>query len=133
VVQPGQLQAPDPAGAVQLGQVGPQPLLAGLVVAVGGHQQKPLPAQVPDQEGEQVAGGAVGPVKVFHHDNQRGLFTEVPQQPKQQLEQPRLSGLAWRAAASRLAKRWHQASKLWPGWAHQLSDRPHADLAQQGP
>jgi hypothetical protein len=45
-----QLDAVDPPAAVQLGQEGPEPLLARLVAAVGDDQQHPLPAQVPGQE-----------------------------------------------------------------------------------
>jgi hypothetical protein len=60
------VNAPDPAGAVQLGQVGPEPLLARFVAAVREHQQHPLPPQVPDEEGEQVAGGAVGPMQILY-------------------------------------------------------------------
>jgi hypothetical protein len=68
--------------------------LARLVVAVGDHQQHPLPAQVPDQERQQLAGGAVGPVQILDHQHQRSLLAQAPQQPQEQLEQASLSGLA---------------------------------------
>ena len=79
LVQPGQVDAFDPAAAIQFGQVGPEPLLAWLVVAVGDHQQQPLPPQVADQERQQVAGGAVGPVQILDHQHQRGLLAQPRQ------------------------------------------------------
>ena len=122
----------DPAAAVQLGQVGPQPLLARLVAAVGDHQQDPLAAEVADQEGQQVAGGLVGPVQVLDHQHQRGLLAEAPEQAEQQLEQPRLGGLAGRAAF-RLAQAGQQPGQLAPGRTDQLTDRVNAELVWQGP
>ena len=83
LVQPGQLDAFHRAAAVQLGQVGGQPLLARFVVAVGGHHQDPLPPQVADQERQQVAGGAVGPMQILHHQHQRSLLAQAPEQPEQ--------------------------------------------------
>ena len=133
MVQPGQLDALHRAAAVQLGQVGPEPLLAGLVVAVGDHQQDPLPAEVADQEGQQVAGGAVGPVQILDDQHQRGLLAQAPQQPEQQLEQSSLGGLIGRAAAFRRAQGGQQAGKLGPGRADQLSDRSHPDIGDQRP
>ena len=64
-VQPGQLHALGAAAPVQDGQEGSQPVRARLVAAVAHHHQQPLAAQVADQEGQQVAGGAVGPVHVL--------------------------------------------------------------------
>ena len=58
----------------------------------------PLAAQVADQEGQQVAGGLVGPVQVLDHQHQRGLLAQAAEQAEQQLEQPGLGGLAGRAA-----------------------------------
>jgi hypothetical protein len=107
--------------------------VAWLVGAVGDHQQHPLPPEVPDQEGQQVAGGAVGPVQVLHHQHQWGQLSQASEQAEQQLEQPGLGGLARRASTIRLTKGGQQAGKLWPGRAHQLADRFHADLGQQGP
>ena len=131
LVQPGQLQALDRAAAVQLGQVRPEPLLARLVVAVGDHQQHPLPPQVPDQKGQQVPGGAIGPVQILHHhQHQRRLLAQPPQQPEQQLEQPGLSGLA-RRTTLRLAKGGQQAGKLTPGGADKLADGAGADIGKQ--
>ena len=42
-----------------------------LVGAVAGHQGHPAAPQGADQEGQQVAGGAVGPVQVLDHQQQR--------------------------------------------------------------
>ena len=98
--EPGQLQALDPAAAVQLGQERPQRVAAvQLVAAVGHHQQQPAAAQVADEEGEQVAGGAVGPVQVLHHQDGRALGAQALQQPQQQLEQPPLLRPRARVAA----------------------------------
>ena len=110
-------QALDPAGAVQLGQVGSQLLLARLVVAVGDHQQDPLSAQVANQERQQVAGGAVGPVQVLDHQHQRGLLTQPAQQAEQQLEQPCLGGLVGQDGPIWRAKGGQQAGQFWPGGA----------------
>jgi hypothetical protein len=78
--------------------------LAGLVVAVGDHQQHPLPPQIPDQERQQVPGGAVGPVQILDHQHQRPLLAQPPEQAKQQLEQPGLRGLVGQAIVVRLAQ-----------------------------
>jgi hypothetical protein len=133
LVEPRQLQALDRAAAVQLGQIRPQPLLAWLVVAVGHHQQHPLPAQVADQEGQQVAGGAVGPVQVLDHQHQRGLLAQAPQQPEQQLEQAGLSGLLGLAGAVRFTEGGQHAGQLGPGRADQLPHGAGAEVAEQGP
>jgi hypothetical protein len=74
LIQSGQLQALDPAATGQLGRVGAEVFLARLVVAVGDHQHDLLPAEVSDQESEQVAGGAVGPVQILDHQHQRSLL-----------------------------------------------------------
>ena len=87
----GQLQALDPAAAVQLGQERPQRVAAvQLVGAVGSDQQEAAVAQVADQEGEQVAGGPVGPVQVLDHQHGPALGAQALQHPEQQLEQPPL-------------------------------------------
>ena len=87
--EPGQLQPLDPPAAVQLGQERPQGMApVQLVAAVGHHQQQPAVAQVADQEAEQVAGGAVGPVQALHHQHGRAVGAQAVQQAEQQLEQP---------------------------------------------
>ncbi len=122
----GQLEALDPAAAVQLGQERPQRVAAvQLVAAVGHHQQQPAPAQVADEEGEQVAGGAVGPVQVLHDQDGRALGAEALQQPQQQLEQPPLlrpgAGVAAEAGPvpgagpGRRSQLGQQAGQLHPG------------------
>ena len=131
-VQAGQLQALDPAATVQLGQVRTQPIRGWLVAAVGHHQQQPLEAQVADQEAEQLAGRLVGPVQVLHDQQQRRLLTEPPQQAQQQLKQPRLRGLAGRAAR-RLAEAGEQTGKLRPRRPDQFAHRAHPELGGQGP
>jgi hypothetical protein len=133
LIQPGEFEVLDRVAPVQLGQIGAEPLLARLIIAEGDHQQHPLPAQVPDQERQQVAGGTVGPVQILHHQHQRSLLAQAPQQPEQQLEQAGLRGLTRRATAIRLAQRGQQAGHLRPGGADQLADRTHADIAEQGP
>jgi hypothetical protein len=70
-----------------------------LVAAVGHHQQQAAVAQVADQEGEQVAGGPVGPVQVLDDQEGRAFGAEAFQQPQQQLEQPPLLRPGTRVAA----------------------------------
>jgi hypothetical protein len=103
-VQTGQLQALDRAASVQLGQKGSQPLLARLVVAVGDHQHQALPAEVSDQERQQVTGRLVGPVQILHHQDQWGLLDQLPQQPEQQLKQAGLGRLVGWASTTRLTQ-----------------------------
>ena len=57
-----------------------------LVGAVAGHQGDPAAPQGPDQEGQQVAGGAVGPVQVLDHQQQRQLG-QADQQRQHAVEQ----------------------------------------------
>jgi hypothetical protein len=79
-------------------------VLARLVAAVGNHHQRPLLSEVPDQEGQQVAGGAVAPVQILDHQHQRVLLGQAPEQPEQQLEQSGLSGLLGRFGVIRLTQ-----------------------------
>ena len=58
-----------------------------LVGAVAGHQGDPAAARGPDQEGQQVAGGAVGPVEVLDHQQQRGQLGQADQQRQHPVEQ----------------------------------------------
>jgi hypothetical protein len=90
-VEAGHLEPLGPAAAVQLGQERPQGMAAvQLVGAVGQHQQQPG-LEVADQEGEQVQGGAVGPVQVLHHQHGRGPAGQPLQQGQERLEQPGLA------------------------------------------
>jgi hypothetical protein len=54
----------------------------------------------------------------------------VPEQTKQQLEQPRLRGLVGQANTVRLAQGGQQAGNLWPGRAGQVADLCRADLCE---
>jgi hypothetical protein len=128
-----QLQTLDRTGPAKLGQVGPRPRPPGLVAAVGDHQQHPLAAQVSDQERQQVAGRAVGPVQVLDHQQQRCLLAEAADQTQQQLEQARLRVLAGRASGLRFAEGGEQAGKLWPGRADEPAHRVRAELGDQRP
>jgi hypothetical protein len=58
-----------------------------LVGPVAGHQGHPAAAQGPDQEGQQVAGGAVGPVHVLDDQQQRGQLGQPDQQRQHAVEQ----------------------------------------------
>jgi predicted enzyme related to lactoylglutathione lyase len=92
-----------------------------LVAAEGGHHQHLPRAEGGGQEGEQVAGGAVGPVQVLDEPQQRHGGGQPLDHPEQQLEQPPLPGSAGdRGPRSRLAaptKVGHQAGQLLPGGA----------------
>jgi hypothetical protein len=70
--EPGQLQ---PLHAAVAGKLGEQPAqrvqAVQLVAAEGEHQQDPTGPKVGGEEGDQVAGGAVGPVQVLHDPQQR--------------------------------------------------------------
>ena len=84
----GELDPLQVGEADQLGQQRPQGMAAvQLVGAVAGHQGDPAPAQGPDQEGQQVAGGAVGPVEVLDHQQQRGQLGQADQQRQHPVEQ----------------------------------------------
>jgi hypothetical protein len=72
-------------------------------------------------------------VQILHHQQQRGLLPQAPQQPQQQLEQPSLGDLAVGIGAVGLTQGGQQAGELWPGGADQLADRAHAGLAEQDP
>ena len=74
---------PVPAGDQRPQRVAP----VQFVGPVGGQQHDPDPAQRPDQEGDQLPGGLVGPVQVLEHQQQRPPGTEPAQQPEDQLEQ----------------------------------------------
>ena len=84
----GQLDPLQVGEADQLGQQRPQGVAAvQLVGAVAGHQGDPAAPQGPDQEGQQVAGGAVGPVQVLDHQQQRGQLGQADQRRQHPVEQ----------------------------------------------
>jgi hypothetical protein len=62
-----------------------------LVAAEGEHHQHPAGAEGGGEEGDQVAGGAVGPVKVLHDPQQRRARGQPLDHAEQQLEQPPLT------------------------------------------
>jgi hypothetical protein len=74
-----------------------------LVAAEGQQQQHPAGPQVGREEGDQVAGGAVGPVQVLHNQQHRRLRGQPLDHAKQQLEQPPLAGARDGGAGVRLA------------------------------
>jgi hypothetical protein len=89
----GQLQPLHPAVAGQLTEQPAQRVQpVQFVVAEGAHQQHPTGAEVGGQVGEQVAGGAVGPVQVLQHPQHGRLRRQALHHPKQQREQPPLTG-----------------------------------------
>jgi hypothetical protein len=84
----GEVDALQVGEADQLGQQRPQRVAAvQLVGPIAGHQGHPAAAQGPDQEGQQVAGGAVGPVQVLDDQQQRGQLGQPDQQRQHAVEQ----------------------------------------------
>jgi hypothetical protein len=62
------------------------------VGADGEHEQPSLAQHVAEQEGEQVAGGAVGPLDVLDPDRERARGRQPRDQRERGLEQPRAGG-----------------------------------------
>jgi hypothetical protein len=131
-VEAGQLDPVDVAA--ELGPEGPQRAGQVGVAAVGREQQQPLPAQVANQEGQQVEGRAVDPVQVLDHQHHRGRLAQVAEQPQGQLEQPVLGGGAGRrhlrpggAAAGQ------EPFQLGVGRPEQLPEGRRAEVALQAP
>jgi hypothetical protein len=60
-----------------------------LVGTVGGHQQDPGVAQRPDEEGDELQRGLVGPVQVLEHEKDRLAGAQPGQQPEHQLHKLR--------------------------------------------
>jgi hypothetical protein len=87
----GRLLSPRWRPVLWLG-VGVQPIQ--LVAAEGQHHHDGARAEVGGQEGEQVAGGAVGPLQILHHPQQRRPRRQPLHHPQQQRKQPPLTGLA---------------------------------------
>jgi hypothetical protein len=61
------------------------------------------------------------------------LLAQAPQQPQQQLEQPRLGGLLGCAGTVRRAQGGQQARHLWPGRPHQLTHGAGTEVGKQRP
>ena len=88
VPERGQLDGGHPGQAEQLRDHRPQRMTAVQVVgAVGDHHRHLFPVQHPAQEGEQVAGGAVGPVKVFQHEQHGPLGRQFGEHSQDSAEQ----------------------------------------------
>ena len=94
----GEARQLQPLHAAVAGQLAQQPAKRvqpiQLVAAEGAHQQHPARPKGGGEEGEQVAGGAVGPVQVLHDPQQRRGGGQPLDHPQQQLEQPPLARLA---------------------------------------
>ena len=88
VAEGGELDGGHPGQAEQLRDHRPQRMTAVQVVgAVGDHHRHLFPVQHPAQEGEQVAGGAVGPVQVLQHEQDGPLCRQLGQHPQDRAEQ----------------------------------------------
>jgi hypothetical protein len=131
----GQLQPPHATVAGQLAQQPAQGVPpVQLVAAEGAHQQHPSRPQIGGQEGEQVAGGTVGPVQVLHDPQQRRPRGQPPDQPQQQLEQPPLTGTRDPGTGGRLAagdEVGHQAGQLGAGRASDRLQLGRVEVAGQ--
>jgi hypothetical protein len=131
--QPAQFHPGDPADPVELCEQRPQRV--GTVQLVGpvdhDDQQAIQGPLVTDQEGQQIPGRAVGPVRVLDdHDHRAGLG-QLLQQDENLLEQPG-PGLAGVTGPSRLAELREQPGQF-PGCAagQQRGDAVRADITGQ--
>jgi hypothetical protein len=64
-----------------------------LVRAEGRNEEKPLVTQVPDEERQQIAGRAIGPVDVFDDQDDGLPLAETAEEGEDCLERPRLEPL----------------------------------------
>ena len=64
-----------------------------LLRAEGRDEEKPLVTQVPDEERQQIAGRAIGPVDVFDDEDDGLPLTETRQEDEDCLERPSLEPL----------------------------------------
>ena len=98
--EPLQLEALDAAQPLPARQQRAQRRPAvDLVGAVGEHQQHPRALQRADEEGDEVEGGAVGPVQVLDDQHERPLRAEPAEHAEHQFEQ--LRGAAGRRRGAR--------------------------------
>ncbi len=113
-----QLQPADAAHPRQLGDERAQRIVAvELVDAKGRDQLQRRAAGGADEEGEEVARRAVGPVEVLEHEDDRPLLRQPQQQREQQREQAALTGALGRrrrAAAVAAAQLRPQRRQLAP-------------------
>ena len=95
----------EPPHAAVAGQLAEQPAewvqAVQLVAAEGEQHQHRAVAEVGGQVGDQVAGGAVGPVQVLHDQQQRPSRGQPLDHAQQELEQPPLTGARDRGAHGR--------------------------------
>ena len=90
----GELDPLDVGQPLDLGKEPAQGMLAlHILGAIGRHQQDAVVAKGPGQEGQQVEGGAVGPMDVLDDQHERLLRGQTADQSEDQLEQP--TGRAW--------------------------------------
>ena len=90
--EPRQLQPAHSRQPPHLSQPARQQL-AGVIGPVTAHHQQPRPAQRAQHERQHVQGGAVRPMQVLQHQQQRNGPGEPAEQAAQPLEQPRPSHL----------------------------------------
>ena len=131
--QPAELHPADPADPVQLGQQRAQRVgTVQLVGPVGDHDQQPVQRLlVADQEGQQVPGGPVGPVRVLDDQQHRADLGQLFQQDEDLLEQPG-PGLPGVLGRGRLTELGQQPGQL-PGRAagQQVGDTGRAQVPDQ--
>ena len=88
-VEPGELPARHPAGALELREVGAQRMPAQhLVAAIAEEEQEAAARDHPDDESHQFERGRVGPVQVFDHHDERLRRRDVLEQHRDQLVEP---------------------------------------------
>ena len=121
-VEPGQIDPVDPRLAFGLGQPAGQRMTAvQLVAAEGGDDEQALVPPRAREEGQQVAGRAVGPVRVFDDEQDRVRVGETAEEPEDALEDPDLEPI-------RLAR----LDRAGVGHGRQLGNEPR-QLGQAGP
>ena len=134
-LQPGERAQLDPLDPVQplgLGEEGPQRVApVELVGPVGRDQHEPLAARGAQQEGEEVARRAVGPVQVLDDEHERRLLGQPAEQGEQRLEQAGLGELLVGGGGGRVAGLGQQPAQLGLAGAGQLAEGVGAELAPQ--
>ena len=85
--EPREIDPLDPWLALGLGQPGRERVLSiELVISVGPDHQEPFVANVPGEERQQVARGAIGPVEVLGHEEDRRRVAESAEQAQDPFE-----------------------------------------------